>query len=86
MTIRTDEFYRSSNGDRWLLIRDTEKGNSVVRHEPNLASGGRMTETGIPEFLDRTGSSPEHLALQSLLERIDIANRAVTGASNPPVN
>jgi hypothetical protein len=85
MTIRIDEFYRSSSGDRWLLIRETEKARSAVRHEPNLASGGRVTETDIPEFLDRTGSSPEHLALQSLLERIDIESRAVTGASNPPV-
>jgi hypothetical protein len=86
MAVRTDEFHRSSNGDRWLLICDVETGSSVVRHEPNFASGGRMTETDIPEFLDRTGSSPEHLALQSLLERIDIERRAVTGASNPPVN
>jgi len=86
MTVRADEFHRSSNGDRWLLIRDLQSGRSVVRHEPNLASGGRVTETDIPEFLDRTGSSPEHLALQSLLERIDIEKRAMTGASNPPVN
>ena len=86
MTVRTDEFYRSTNGDRWLLIRDTEKGSRAVRHEPGLSSGGRVTETEIPEFLDHTGSSPEHLALQSLLQRIDIENRAVTGASNPPVD
>jgi len=86
MAIRTDEFYRSSNGDRWLLIRDSETGSDLVRHEPNLASGGRVTENHVAEFLDRTGSSPEHLALQSLLERIDIENRAKTGASNPPVN
>jgi hypothetical protein len=36
-----DEIYRSANGDRWLLIRE----QSVVRHEPNLASGGRVTES-----------------------------------------
>jgi hypothetical protein len=86
MAIRTDEFHRSANGDRWLLIRDIEKGSSVVRHEPALSSGGRVTETEIPEFLGRTGSSPEHLALESLLERIDIEKRAMTGASNPPVD
>ena len=41
-----------------------------MRHEPNLASGGRVTETDVQEFLDRTGSSPENLALQELLEKL----------------
>jgi hypothetical protein len=35
------------------------------------AGGRRVTEAGIPKFLDRTGSSPEHLALQSLALRGD---------------
>jgi hypothetical protein len=59
----TEEFYRSSNGDRWVLVAD------VVRHEPALASGGRITETPADEFLDRTGTSPENLALRALLKR-----------------
>jgi hypothetical protein len=84
MATKTDEFYRSSNGDRWLLIRDTEKGDTV-RHEPNLASGGRVTEVGIPEFLDRTGSSPEHLALRSLLKNSP-SEIGGDGASTPPVD
>ena len=70
MTTLTNDFYRSSNGDRWQLIRDTETGRRIVRHEPNLASGGRATETDLQEFLDRTGSSPENLALQELLEKL----------------
>jgi len=41
---------------------------SFVRHEPNLASGGRVTDTDVEEFLNRTGSSPENLALQALLK------------------
>jgi hypothetical protein len=86
VTVQTHDFYRSSNGDRWQLVCDTSTGQRVVRHEPNLASGGQVTETSVEVFLDRTGSSPEHLALQSLLERLDIEKRAKTGASNPPVD
>jgi hypothetical protein len=41
MTVFMDDFYRSSNGDRWQLVRDTASGRRVVRHEPNLASGGQ---------------------------------------------
>jgi hypothetical protein len=70
MTVLIDDFYRSSNGDRWQLLRDTENGRRVVRHEPNLASGGRITETGVDEFLDRTGSSPQNLALRQLLTKL----------------
>ena len=70
MTTRIDVFYRSSNGDRWELIRDTETGWQAVRHKPNLASGGRDTDTSVEKFLDRTGTSPENLALRMLLEKL----------------
>jgi hypothetical protein len=63
-----EEFYRSSNGDRWRLVRDMETGHHTVRHEPNLSSGGRVTETPVEDWLDRTGASPENVALRSLLE------------------
>ncbi|MGA8760923.1 MAG: hypothetical protein WB611_32255 [Stellaceae bacterium] len=69
MALSVQDFYRSSNGDRWQLVRDPETGRSFVRHEPNLASGGRITETEIDEFLDRTGTSPQNLALRALLEK-----------------
>jgi hypothetical protein len=69
MAITTDDFYRSSNGDRWQLIRDTATGRSFVRHEPNLLSGGRTTDTDVEEFLNRIGSSPENLALRALLDK-----------------
>ena len=68
MAITAKDFYRSSNGDRWQLIRDTASGRSFVRHEPNLSSGGRTTDTDVEEFLNRTGSSPENLALRALLD------------------
>jgi hypothetical protein len=69
MATTTDDFYRSSNGDRWQLIRDTASGRCFVRHEPNLSSGGRTTDTDVDEFLNRTGSSPENLALRALLDK-----------------
>jgi hypothetical protein len=70
VTTETHEFCRSANGDRWLLIRDSETGQSLVRHEPALASGGRVTETPVDVFLDRTGVSPENLALRKLLDEL----------------
>ena len=69
MAISTQDFYRSSNGDRWQLIRDIASGRSLVRHEPNLSSGGRTTGPDVEEFLNRTGSSPENLALRALLDQ-----------------
>ena len=69
MAISVEDFYRSSNGDRWQLICDTASGRSFVRHEPNLSSGGRTTETDVEEFLNRTGSSPQNLALRALLDK-----------------
>ena len=67
----THEIYRSLNGDRWLLITD-ETDRLMVRHEPAMASGGRTTETPVQEFLDRTGVSPENLALRELLDRLGL--------------
>ena len=70
-----EDFYRSSNGDRWRLVRDRETGHRTVRHEPNLSSGGGATETPVEEWLDRTGASPENAALRSLLERMRCSAR-----------
>lgn len=44
MTIQIDDFYRSSDGDRWWLVRDTE--HRTVRQEPNLSSGRRVPYGG----------------------------------------
>ena len=49
MPVATTTFYRSSNGDRWLLS-DDETGSYLVRHEPNLSSGGQATEMPVPTF------------------------------------
>ena len=69
MAITREDFYRSSNGDRWQLVRDTASGRSLVRHEPNLSYGGCTTDTDVDEFLNRTGTSPENLALRVLLDK-----------------
>lgn len=62
-----EEIYRSSNGDRWLLIRDPVSGQRFVRHEPNASSGGRITETDVDAFLRVGGPGPEYAALRHLL-------------------
>ena len=69
MTISEEEIYRSSNGDRWTLRRDTSTARRYVRHEPNLSSGGRMTDTDADEFLSVGGAGPEYAALRRLLDR-----------------
>ena len=69
MAVTRKDFYRSSNGDRWQLVHDDASGHFFVRHEPNLSSGGRTSDTEVEEFLNRTGSSPENLALRALLDK-----------------
>jgi len=81
MTLLIDEFYRSSNGDRWQLVRDTDTGQCLVRHEPNLSSGGQVTETPVEEWLDRTGTSPENVALSALLEKVAALQKIEVGWS-----
>jgi hypothetical protein len=47
MTMTEKDFYRSSNGDRWQLLRNSETGRQIVRHEPNLSSGGKITDADV---------------------------------------
>jgi hypothetical protein len=58
-----EEIYRSSNGDRWMLIRDGSP--LLVRHEANPSSGGQVT--GTDAFLSVAGAGPEFAALRRLL-------------------
>jgi hypothetical protein len=69
MTIIQEDIYRSSNGDRWKLLRDTSTGRVVVRHEPNQASGGNVTDTDVEDFLKIEGPGPEFAALRRVLDR-----------------
>jgi hypothetical protein len=76
MLVVTTTFYRSSNGDRWLLSHDDETGSYLVRHEPNLSSGGQATEMPVPTFLAGSGTSPQARALRTLLHMSGMAEGA----------
>ena len=62
MGLLTQHIYRSSNGDRWLLVTDTVSGRKFVRHEANQSSGGHLTDTDVDDFLEIGGSGPEFAA------------------------
>ena len=59
--------YRSANGDTWTLVRDDASGAPQVLHEPNPASGGRPSRTGIGDFLSRDAHGPQHAELLRLI-------------------
>jgi hypothetical protein len=69
MVLLVEDIYKSPNGDRWRLFRDTASGRAFVCHEPNLASGGRVTDSGVEEFLSQNGSGPEYGALRRMVEK-----------------
>jgi hypothetical protein len=60
------ELYTSPNGDRWLLVREPRSERVLVRHEPNLPSGGKASLVEIGEFLRRV-HGPEQQALLRLI-------------------
>lgn len=65
MEVDTRELYTSPNGDRWLLCREGDR--VFVRHEPNVPSGGRVSDIEIGAFLSRRPLNPEHQALLRLI-------------------
>ena len=67
MSLDTRELHRSPNGDRWSLVRDPGSGRVFVRHEPNVASGGRGSDIEVGDFLVRGGHGPEHQELLRLI-------------------
>lgn len=67
MPLSAQDIYRSPNGDCWRLIRDPATGRRFVRHEPNAASGGRMTDTELDDFLSINGAGPEYAGLREIL-------------------
>jgi hypothetical protein len=74
--------YSSSNGDRWFLVEIL--GQSYVRHEPNLSSGGTASDTPVDEFLRRSGQGPEHEELRRYLGEAGAG--AARGGETPPVD
>jgi hypothetical protein len=79
MSTSTETFYSSSNGDRWQLVHDGETGRYVVRHEPNLSSGGEVSELAVPVFLARSGTSPQATALRELQHKQGAADANAGG-------
>lgn len=73
--------YASENGDRWSLARDGETGRVVVRHRPNLSSGGQTSDIALGAFLVQGGHGPE---TQELLRLIgSLVEGAPTDGSAP---
>ena len=67
MSIRTEDVYRSSNGDRWQLLFDSSNQRTVVRHLPSASSGGAASEAPADDFLRIGGSGPEFDAVRRAL-------------------
>jgi hypothetical protein len=63
------EFSRSSNGDRWFIVRDAAAGEPYVLHRANPSSGGHETRTPVEVFLNIRPFGPEREALLALLSR-----------------
>lgn len=61
------EFYRSSNGDVWELLRPSAQGHCMVRHTPAPASGGQPSLVTLEAFFAVNSHGPEHGALRILL-------------------
>ncbi|MDT7951108.1 MAG: hypothetical protein RQ966_06335 [Acetobacteraceae bacterium] len=66
-TGQSTEFYRSSNGDLWELLRASAEAQCMVRHTPAPASGGQPSLVTLEAFLAVNCGSPEHGALRILL-------------------
>ena len=67
MATLTRTLYLSSNGDRWLLARETETERVFVRHHANLPSGGQVTDLDVGAFLAAGPPGPQHQELLRLI-------------------
>jgi hypothetical protein len=70
MTASITDIYRSSNGDRWELVRTGDPACILVRHIPNSSSGGQTTDITVADFLSIDGPGPEYAALRRHLASI----------------
>ena len=68
MSIKTEEVYGSSNGDRWQLLQDASTQQILVRHVPNASSGGAATEISVEDFLRIDNQGPEFDAVRRALK------------------
>ena len=70
------ELYRSPNGDAWYLMRDPRTRQAFVRHKPNVASGGKESDSEIGDFLMPGAGGPEHQSLLRLIGTLVEPDRA----------
>jgi len=83
MGFETRELYSSANGDKWLLARELDSGRVLVRHIPNMPSGGRTTDIEIGALLCERSYGPQHMELLRLIGTL-VEERSGTGAHEPP--
>jgi hypothetical protein len=87
MSANERQLYRSSNGDRWYLVRDPASGHPMVKHAPNEASGGRMSLIDLGTFLSGGAHAPERQNLLSLigtlLDAHDFTSERATSNEGP---
>jgi hypothetical protein len=67
MAIERRELYRSANGDRWYLARDTDTEHVFVQHQANAPSGGQIEDVEVGAFLIGPPGFPERRALLELI-------------------
>jgi hypothetical protein len=80
---RTRELYSSPNGDRWHLCKDAS-GRVFVLHQPNIPSGGQISQIELRDFLAR-GYGPEQQALLQMIGTLveSPSDELLTGEGNP---
>ena len=59
------QFYASSNGDTWDLVREGE--HVFVLHHPNLSSGGTQKQVELSAFLALEPHAAQNVALVRLI-------------------
>ena len=59
------EFFRSSNGDVWLL--GSESGRLFVLHQANLPAAGSIERIELSDVLRPSNLGPEHQELLRLI-------------------
>jgi hypothetical protein len=85
MALQTRELYGSANGDKWLLARELDSGRVLVRHIPNMPSGGRTTDIEIGAFLCERSYGPQHIQLLRLIGTL-VEKTSDPGALEPPIS
>jgi hypothetical protein len=70
MATETRQLYRSPNGDRCHLARDTASWRVFIRHEANQPSGGQVTDIEIGDFLTSGGMALSTPSCCVLSERL----------------